>query len=249
MSPAGFSELDGGSLPGPARRLRRVRWRSPTRRTEAPGPTPLESPRPRSGAPRRCLPPAQPRKGVRPTDGQWKVRSAPFHFQNIAQWGPCGKTRVVPQNRPPRPEFCRNGTHKMRALLSTCEPRGAVEPLVGHAVWLRGLGAEVRVRADQIRVRARGGPDRRNPRTGDRHGRHDPHRRGSGGHGLAARPGSPGKAARDRRARTGNARLGEPRRPEPAAATGSTSGGAPSWPPGLGADTRHAMDASDSDRN
>ena len=30
--------------------------------------------------------------------------STPFHFQHIAHWGTCGKTRVVPQNRWPRPE-------------------------------------------------------------------------------------------------------------------------------------------------
>ncbi|MGK5674465.1 hypothetical protein ACSNOB_16685 [Micromonospora sp. URMC 106] len=35
----------------------------------------------------------------------------------------------------------------MRALLSTCGPRGVVEPPVGPAVRLRELGAEVRVRA------------------------------------------------------------------------------------------------------
>ena len=33
----------------------------------------------------------------------------------------------------------------MRVLLSTCDSRGGVEPLVGLAVRLRALGAEVRV--------------------------------------------------------------------------------------------------------
>jgi vancomycin aglycone glucosyltransferase len=33
----------------------------------------------------------------------------------------------------------------MRVLLSTCGSRGDVEPMVGLAVWLRALGAEVRV--------------------------------------------------------------------------------------------------------
>jgi transposase len=28
----------------------------------------------------------------------------PCHFQHIAHWGPCGKTRVVPQNLQPKPE-------------------------------------------------------------------------------------------------------------------------------------------------
>ncbi len=33
----------------------------------------------------------------------------------------------------------------MRVLLSTCDSRGGVEPLVGLAVRLRALGAEVRM--------------------------------------------------------------------------------------------------------
>ena len=33
----------------------------------------------------------------------------------------------------------------MRVLLSTCRSRGGLEPMVGHAVRLRALGAKLRV--------------------------------------------------------------------------------------------------------
>jgi hypothetical protein len=156
----------------------------------------------------------------------------------------------------------------MRVLLSTYESRGDVEPLVGLAVQLRALGAEVRVcappdedfaellarvgvplvpvgrpmrsmvrpssavdasrrvselaalfdtvaevaegcdallatprrrahgcvdpagqapAAGRVVSRAQDGPDPRDRRTGDRRGRHDPHRRGGGGRDAAAR--------------------------------------------------------------
>jgi UDP:flavonoid glycosyltransferase YjiC (YdhE family) len=38
-----------------------------------------------------------------------------------------------------------NGSREMRVLLSTYESHGDVEPMVGLAVQLRALGAEVRV--------------------------------------------------------------------------------------------------------
>jgi len=40
---------------------------------------------------------------------------------------------------------CENGSREVRVLLSTYRSRGDVEPMVGLAVRLRALGAEVRV--------------------------------------------------------------------------------------------------------
>jgi hypothetical protein len=80
----------------------------------------------------------------RPRHGKESTRS--FHSQHIAHRGTCGKTRVVPQNRWPRPEPAEMGVAKCVC----CCPRmgrGDVEPMVGLAVRLRALGAEVRVRA------------------------------------------------------------------------------------------------------
>ena len=57
---------------------------------------------------------AVPRGGVRPQPTlEGTEKATPFHSQRIAGWGACGKTGVVPQNRPPRPEP-RNGGHEMR---------------------------------------------------------------------------------------------------------------------------------------
>ena len=41
-----------------------------------------------------------------------------FHFQLIADRGACGKTRVVPQNRWPKPEGAETGGSEMRALVA-----------------------------------------------------------------------------------------------------------------------------------
>jgi hypothetical protein len=60
------------------------------------------------------------------------------------QTGGCGKTRVVLQNRRPDQERTKTWGHGVRVLLSTYGGRGD-EPLVGLAVRLRALGAEVRV--------------------------------------------------------------------------------------------------------
>jgi len=46
---------------------------------------------------------------------------------------------------PTKARTCGNGSREMRVLLSTYGSRGDVEPLVGLAVRLRALGAEVRV--------------------------------------------------------------------------------------------------------
>ena len=53
------------------------------------------------------------------------------------------------------------------------------------------------------------GPDPRDPRTSDRRGRHDPHRRGDGGREAAARRGQPGKGPGVRLERT-DRRAGRP---------------------------------------
>ncbi len=74
-----------------------------------------------------------------------RLISNPSHSQAIAHPGACGKTRVVPQNRRPKPEPAEMGSHEMRVLLSTYGSRGDVEPMVALAVQLRALGAEVRV--------------------------------------------------------------------------------------------------------
>ncbi|CAJ63451.1 hypothetical protein; putative signal peptide [Frankia alni ACN14a] len=51
-----------------------------------------------------------------------------FHFQAIAHWGACGKTRGVPQNRWPRPEAAEEESHGMRVLSSTTRSRGVTSP-------------------------------------------------------------------------------------------------------------------------
>ncbi|MCW2565685.1 MAG: rifampin glycosyltransferase, partial [Mycobacterium sp.] len=49
------------------------------------------------------------------------------------------------QNGWPKPEPADMGVAKMRVLLSTWGSRGVVEPLLGLAVALREIGAEVRM--------------------------------------------------------------------------------------------------------
>jgi hypothetical protein len=68
----------------------------------------------------------------------------PCHPQHIAHRGPCGETRVVPQNSPAEASTWGNGSRDVRVLLSTYGGRGDVEPPVGLAVRLRALGVEVR---------------------------------------------------------------------------------------------------------
>ena len=46
---------------------------------------------------------------------------------------------------PAEARTCGHGSHEVRVLLSTMGSRGDVEPLLGLAVRLRALGAEVRV--------------------------------------------------------------------------------------------------------
>jgi hypothetical protein len=76
--------------------------------------------------------------------GKGKEISLLATFKRIADWGACGKTRVVLQNRRPDQERTKTWGHDVRVLLSTYGGRGD-EPLVGLAVRLRALGAEVRV--------------------------------------------------------------------------------------------------------
>jgi vancomycin aglycone glucosyltransferase len=52
---------------------------------------------------------------------------------------------MVPQNCWPKPELTEYGGHEMRVLLSTWGSRGDVEPMLGLAMALRALGAEVRM--------------------------------------------------------------------------------------------------------
>ena len=59
----------------------------------------------------------------------------------------------------------------------------------GHRRGARRSDADLRVPVS----RARDGPDPRDPRTSDRRGRHDPHRRGDGGREAAARRDQPRK--------------------------------------------------------
>src|SRR6185503_2157684 len=68
-----------------------------------------------------------------------------LHFQHITHPGACGKTRVMPQNRWPKPQPAESRGSKMRVLLSTWGSRGDVEPLLGLAVQLQALGAQVRM--------------------------------------------------------------------------------------------------------
>src|SRR5436190_1138585 len=70
-------------------------------------------------------------------DDEGKESTHSFHFQRIAHRGACGKTRIVPQNRQPRPEPAEMGVAKCRVLFSTTGSRGDVEPMVGLAVRLR----------------------------------------------------------------------------------------------------------------
>jgi len=69
----------------------------------------------------------------------------PAHLHFIAHRGACGKPRVVSYNRQPEPETYGNGRSKMRLLLSTHGSRGDVDPMVGLAVRLWALGAEMPV--------------------------------------------------------------------------------------------------------
>src|SRR5947209_2507407 len=80
----------------------------------------------------------------RTTKGKGKELPTPCDPQHIAHRGPCGKTRVVPQNSPAEASTWGNGCRDVRVLLSTYGVRGDVEPPVGLAVRLRALGAEVR---------------------------------------------------------------------------------------------------------
>ena len=73
------------------------------------------------------------------------------------------------------------------------------------------------------------GPEPRDPRTGDRRGRHDPHRRRDGGRGAAGRRRQPREVAGVRREPTAQASAAE-RRPRRAARPGSLRDGGPRAP-------------------
>jgi vancomycin aglycone glucosyltransferase len=63
----------------------------------------------------------------------------------MTDWGACRKTRVVLQDLGRTQYGRRHRGHDVRVLLSTYRGRGDVGLLVGLAVRLRALGAEVRV--------------------------------------------------------------------------------------------------------
>jgi vancomycin aglycone glucosyltransferase len=63
----------------------------------------------------------------------------------MTDWGACRKTRVVLQDLARTQYGRRHRGHDVRVLLSTYRGRGDVGLLVGLAVRLRALGAEVRV--------------------------------------------------------------------------------------------------------
>ncbi len=69
----------------------------------------------------------------------------PCHSQRIAHRGPCGKTRVVPQNLQPKPEPAEIRDSRSTCALVDVWVSRDVEPPVGLAVRLWALGAEVRV--------------------------------------------------------------------------------------------------------
>jgi vancomycin aglycone glucosyltransferase len=96
----------------------------------------------------------------------------------------------------------------------------------GHRRGTRRSDSDHRV----LVSRAQDGPDPRDPRTSDRRGRHDPHRRGDGGRDAADRRGQPRKAASVRVNHAGPSshcpEHEKPWRPEPTTPLGSMSGGA-----------------------
>src|SRR5262249_20228193 len=67
-------------------------------------------------------------EAVRPqADDKGKKSITPSHFKYIAHRGTCGKTRVVPQNRRPRPEPTEMGVAKCVC----CPPPGCQRPQIG----------------------------------------------------------------------------------------------------------------------
>jgi hypothetical protein len=83
-----------------------------------------------------------PRVGAEGVDPQERGVSAPLHFQDIAHWGACGKTPVVPHNRWPGPEPTERG-RELRVLLPTYGARGDAGPPTGLAVRSREPGTEL----------------------------------------------------------------------------------------------------------
>jgi hypothetical protein len=98
----------------------------------------------------------------------------PFHSQRIAHRGACGKTRVVPQNRRPRPEPTDMGVTKC-----ACRCRRTGRAGTSNR-WgtRREVASTRRGGAGMCSAGLRGVAGR---------GRRDPHRRGDGGRNAAAR--------------------------------------------------------------
>ncbi len=77
----------------------------------------------------------------------------------------------------------------MRVLLSAYDSRGGVEPLAG-------LAHDIQVpTTESLSAALKTALTPADPRTSDRRGRQDPHRRSDGGRDAAARRGQPGEAA------------------------------------------------------
>ena len=95
------------------------------------------------------------------------------------------------------------------ALIRSADKTGIDAPFGWPLEFVHAVAAHSNVEAwpgSDHRVpvgRAQDGPDPRDPRTSDRRGRHDPHRRGDGGRDAAARRCQRGKAARVRVTRAG----------------------------------------------
>jgi len=81
-------------------------------------------------------------RGLAVRSGRKMERRAitPFHSQRIAHWGACGKTRVVAQNRSPRPAPTKMGVANAGVVIDVRVARD-VEPMVGFAVQVWGVAA------------------------------------------------------------------------------------------------------------
>src|SRR5215217_6720586 len=83
----------------------------------------------------------RPARGACPStaDDEWK-EPAPFPLQRIADRGPCGKTRVGPQNHRPRPEIHGNRSPKCVCCCRRPGLRGDLEPVLRPARPPTGAG-------------------------------------------------------------------------------------------------------------
>jgi len=78
-------------------------------------------------------------------DDKGKESTHPFPLSTYSAPGDLRQDPGRAVESPAEARTCGNGSREMRVLLSTYGSRGDVEPMVGLAVRLRALGAEVRV--------------------------------------------------------------------------------------------------------